>query len=141
MPILKSTPAVAAFAALALAAGTAAADGSLSNNGGKAAQTAALSNDKVIVIDAPDLRRVNKDLTGPRFTSLIGEEIYSNSGKLIGEIEDFVMARGGHMYAVIDTSKGPIQKLLSMGDDEMVILPLRELRRAVKPGAESAANK
>ncbi len=139
MSVPKLNAALAFVATLALTAGTAAADGSLSGSRAKADQTAALSNDKVIVIDAPDLRRVRKDLTGPRFTTLIGEEIYSNSGKLIGEIEDFVMARGGQMYAVIDTAKGPIQKLLSMGDDEMVILPLRELRRAVKPGANSAA--
>ena len=139
MPVLKSTTAAFLFAAMAFTPIAASADGSGSGTNAPAQETAALKNDKVIIIDAPDLRRVRKDLTGPRFTSLIGEEIYSNSGKLVGEIEDFVMTRGGQMYAVVDTSKGPIQKLLNMGDEEMVILPLRELRRAAKPTAKPAA--
>jgi sporulation protein YlmC with PRC-barrel domain len=136
MSVLRSSTAAFLFAAMAFAPIAANAAGNGSGPAAPAAQTAAVKNDKVIIIDAPDLRRVRKDLTGPRFTSLIGEEIYSNSGKLVGEIEDFVMTRGGQMYAVVDTSKGPIQKLLNMGNEEMVILPLRELRRAVKPAAK-----
>lgn len=89
-----------------------------------------------IIIDAPDLRKVGKQDAGPRFTTLIGQEIYSNSGKKIGKIEDFVMANRGEIYAVIDTSDGPIGKLTKMGDSEMLILPLRELRKAALPGSK-----
>lgn len=94
-------------------------------------------DDRVLVIDAPDLRKVDKELAGPRFTTLIGQEIYSNSGKKIGDIEDFVMTNRGEIYAVIDTSNGPIEKLVKMGDSEMLILPLRELRKAAPPAAKS----
>jgi sporulation protein YlmC with PRC-barrel domain len=93
--------------------------------------------DRVFIIDAPDLRKVGKDLAGPRFKTLIGQEVYSNSGKKIGKIEDFVMADRGEMYAVIDTSDGPIEKLVKMGDSEMLILPLRELRKAALPASKS----
>lgn len=136
MPGLKTSTAVAFAAALMVGPLSASAEGPTVRTDSQTQQVAAAEDGKVIVIDAPDLRRVRSDLLGPRFTSLIGEEIYSNSGKKIGEIEDFVMARGGNMYAVIDTSKGPIQSLFNMGDDEMVILPLREVRRAVKPTAK-----
>ncbi|MDX1593376.1 MAG: PRC-barrel domain-containing protein [Gammaproteobacteria bacterium] len=88
---------------------------------------------KVIVVDAPDLFKVPESVTGPRFSTLLGETVYSNKGKRIGEIEDFVLAKGGEMYAVIDTSKDPIADLLDLADDEIVIVPLRELRRSMMP--------
>lgn len=92
-------------------------------------KTGTSTSDKVLVVDAPDLRRTRTSVTGPRFTQLVGEEVYSNSGKRIGEIEDFVMSRG-EVYAVVDTSDGPLEELVNLGDQEMVLLSARELRRA-----------
>lgn len=92
-----------------------------------------------IIIDAPDVRKIPENVIGPRFSSLLGESVYSNTGKEIGEIEDFVMARGGEMYAVIDTKKGPLAELAEIVDDEeaIVIVSLRELRRTAAPNASS----
>lgn len=105
---------------------------------------AAGQGERVIVVDAPDLFRINKDELGPRFSSLGGREVYSNAGKRIGEIEDFVLTKGGQVYAVIDTSKGPIRDLLKGDDGETVIVPIQELRQGVratviKGGARSSA--
>ncbi|MQA64715.1 MAG: hypothetical protein GEU76_02260 [Alphaproteobacteria bacterium] len=144
MPRLK-TSGVALFGlAIALAPLGLAADemvsgtsGGASNgteSAGQSPSKAKSGKDLVFIIDAPDLRKVGKDLAGPRFTTLIGQEVYSNSGKKIGKIEDFVMASRGEIYAVIDSSDGPIEKLVKMGDGEMLILPLRELRKAALPG-------
>ena len=96
-----------------------------------------------IIIDAPDIRKIPENVIGPRFSTLLGEPVYSNSGKLIGEIEDFVMARGGEMYAVIDTENGPLAELAELVDDEknIVIVSLRELRRSdvrESPSAKSS---
>ena len=148
--MLRFTTSGAALFGLALALapmGLAADEMDSNTSGGRAAtdtgtaegvSTAAESGGKrVFIVDAPDLRKVGKDLAGPRFTTLIGQEIYSNSGKKIGKIEDFVMANRGEIFAVIDARDGPIEKLVKRGDGEMLILPLRELRKAAPPAAES----
>lgn len=95
------------------------------------------TEDRVIVVDAPDLFRVSEETVEPRFTELIGREVYSNAGRRIGEIEDFVMARGGEIYAVVDIAGGPVHDLLTLGEGEVLILPLREIRQAAMPGPES----
>ena len=84
---------------------------------------------QVIVLDAPDLYKIPESAISPRFSTLLGMEVYSNKGKRIGEIEDFVMAKGGKLYAVIDTHKDPIADLLNLNDGELVIAPVRELRK------------
>lgn len=99
---------------------------------GADATTMTKDGEHVLVVDAPDLFKISEKEIGPRFSSLKGKAIYSNAGKEIGEIEDFVMSRDGNVYAVIDTSKGPIKDLLKFNDGEMMILPIRELRRAVR---------
>ena len=95
----------------------------------------AAAAEPVIIIDAPDLRKISDRTIGPRFSSLLGQPVFSNSGKLLGEVEDFVTARGGGMFAVIDTNEGPLGELEDLIDDEIVIVSLRELRRGPAPVA------
>lgn len=131
MPHALTTTAMAVALAVAFSpAAMAAGDSAGKNMSDKNVQSkTGASSDKVLVVDAPDLRRTRADATGPRVTELVGEEIYSNSGKRIGEIEDFVMSRG-EIYAVVDTSDGPLEELVNLGDQEIVVLSARELRRA-----------
>lgn len=117
-----TTTAMCAVIALAMASATPVLAAEEAQNRG--------GSERIIVIDAPDLRKVPEKVIGPRFSTLIGEPIYSNSGKQLGEIEDFVMAKGGAMYAVIDTENGPIEELVEFVDDDIVIVPLGELRRS-----------
>ena len=94
------------------------------------ARAAAAAN-RTVTVDAPDLFRVRESNVEPRFTSLLGVEVYGNRGKRIGEIEDFVLAKDGQIYAIIETAEGPIEELVQIGDDEVVVAPLRELRNTV----------
>lgn len=89
---------------------------------------------QVIVIDATDLFKVSESVSGPRLSSLLDKDVYSNTGKRIGDIEDFVIGKDGMTYAVLDTSDGPVDKLVGLVKDDMVIVPLRELRRESLPG-------
>ena len=90
----------------------------------------AQADTSVVVVDAPDLYRSPAMGNGPRLSELSGQAVYSNSGKKIGEIEDFAIGRGGDVVAVIDTDDGPLDELFDENDDEMLIIPLRELRTA-----------
>ena len=84
----------------------------------------------VVVVDATDLYRSPSTGSGPRLSELSGEAVYSNSGKQIGIIEDFAIGRGGEVVAVIDTDNGPLDELFEDGNEDMLIIPLRELRTA-----------
>lgn len=95
--------------------------------------TGADGDGPVLVVDAPDLFRVSEDIAGPRFSEISGQTVYSNTGRSIGEIEDFVMGRDGRIYAVIDTTDNPIAELVNLADQEMMIVPVQELRRALRP--------
>ena len=83
-----------------------------------------------MTVDRTDLRRVSEGEVAPRFSSLLGQEVYGSKGKRIGEIEDFVIAKGGEVYAVIDRSEGLLADIASIGDDDIVVVKVRELRRA-----------
>lgn len=82
----------------------------------------------VVVVDATDLYRSPGTANGPRLSELSGKPVYGNAGQQIGIIEDFAIARGGEIVAVIDTENGPLDELLEMGDEDMLVVPLRELR-------------
>lgn len=84
----------------------------------------------VVVVDATDLYRSPNTGNGPRLSELSGQTVYSNSGKEIGVIEDFAIGRGGDVVAVIDTENGPLDELFEDGNEEILIIPLRELRTA-----------
>lgn len=100
-----------------------------------APQPSQAAEDKpVMVIDAPDLYRHSGPTNGPRFSELAGQPVYSNTGAEIGVIEDFILVGRGEVAAVIDTDDGPLEDLLQLEDDDLVIVPLRQLRRA-SPGA------
>lgn len=90
----------------------------------------AQADTSVVVVDATDLYRSPSTGNGPRLSELSGEAVYSNSGKQIGIIEDFAIGRGGEVVAVIDTDNGPLDELFEDGNEDMLIIPLRELRTA-----------
>jgi len=81
-----------------------------------------------IVIDAPDVQRLAGQYHGASLSELIGTDVYSNSGKRIGEVEDFRIARGGYVYAVIDIQQGPLDGIIELADDDLVVVPLEQLR-------------
>lgn len=82
-----------------------------------------------IVVDQPDVQKLKVVDAGVQFSELLGAEVRGNAGKRIGEIEDFVIARGAYLYAVIDTSDGPLEELIDLGNDETVVIPWDQLRR------------
>ncbi|WPZ35344.1 PRC-barrel domain-containing protein [Thalassobaculum sp. OXR-137] len=84
----------------------------------------------VVVVDATDLYRSPGKGNGPRLSELSGQAVYSNSGKQLGVIEDFAIGRGGEVVAVIDTDNGPLDELFETGSEDILIIPLRELRTA-----------
>ena len=88
----------------------------------------AFAAEPIVVVDRPDVQKLRMIDEGFRTSDLHGVEVQGNAGKRIGEIEDFVLARGGYLYAVIDTADGPIEELTSLGDDETIVVPWDQLR-------------
>lgn len=86
------------------------------------------ADDMVVVVDATDLYRNSGPTNGPRLSELSGAPVYGNGGQQIGVIEDFAVARGGEIVAVIDADNGPLDDLLMIADEETLVVPLRELR-------------
>jgi ribosomal 30S subunit maturation factor RimM len=66
---------------------------------GLAAQSA--NAQPVVVIDAPDVQKLRSVDESFLTSDIVGMEVYATSGRHIGEVEDFVVARGGFLYAVI----------------------------------------
>ena len=94
---------------------------------------ASAAAEEAIVVDAAGVQKLGKARHGPRITELIGSEVYSNGWERIGEIEDFVIARGGHFYAVIDVADGPLEDAVDVTDDETLVVPWDQLRVASRP--------
>ncbi len=89
--------------------------------------------ERVIIIDAPDVRQLRVDTPGRMLSEMIGTDVYGNGGKRIGEVEDFILARGGYLYAVIDVRDGPLDGILELGDGDLVVVPWDELRLSSVP--------
>lgn len=90
---------------------------------------AAIAAEQVLVIDAPDVRKLNTAADGGfRTSDVIGMDVYSNAGKRIGEVEDFVMSGSGSLYAVVDVEDGAIAQYVDLGDGDEVVVPWRQLR-------------
>lgn len=87
-----------------------------------------MADDRVVVLDRSDVQKLRVIDEGFRTAELIGTEVQGNAGGTIGEIEDFVVARGGYLYAVIDTNDGLLEELTSLGDDETIVVPWNQLR-------------
>ncbi len=88
----------------------------------------AMADDRVVVLDRSDVQKLRVIDEGFRTAELIGTEVQGNAGGTIGEIENFVVARGGYLYAVIDTNDGLLEELTSLGDDETIVVPWDQLR-------------
>ncbi|MEQ8234570.1 MAG: PRC-barrel domain-containing protein [Gammaproteobacteria bacterium] len=86
------------------------------------------ADDAVIVLDRADVQKLRSVDEGFRASELVGTDVHGSAGGYIGEVEDFVVARGGYLYAVIDTTQGPLEELASLGDDETIVVPWNELR-------------
>lgn len=85
--------------------------------------------ERVIVVDAPDVQKLDSDsVPGFRTSEVIGTDVYSNSGKRIGEVEDFVMSGGGYLYAIVDIQDGVLDGALDLIDGEVVVIPWSQLR-------------
>ena len=85
--------------------------------------------ERVIVIDAPDVQKLNPgNVPGFRTSEVIGTDVYSNAGKRIGEVEDFVMSGNGYFYAVVDIQQGDVEQYIDVTDDELVVIPWNQLR-------------
>ena len=91
-------------------------------------QAQAGETETVIMVDAPDIQKIARDKEGFRTSDVIGMEVYSNKGTRIGKVEDFVLDRTGHFYAVIDIHEGPLDGLLELGKDDTVVVPWDQLR-------------
>lgn len=91
-------------------------------------QAQAAETETVIMIDAPDIHRIARDMEGFRTSDVVGMKVFSNKGERIGEVEDFVLDRTGHLYAVIDVKDGPLFGLLDIGKDDTVVVPWDQLR-------------
>lgn len=85
--------------------------------------------ERVIVIDAPDVQKLSSaSVPGFRTSEVIGADVYSNAGKRVGEIEDFIMSSGGYFYAVVDIEDGEFEQYVDLADDDLVVIPWDQLR-------------
>jgi ribosomal 30S subunit maturation factor RimM len=90
---------------------------------------AAIAAERVLVVDAPDVRKLNAASDGGfRTNDVIGMDVYSNNGKRIGEVQDFLMSGAGNLYAVVDIQDGAIERYVELSDDDEVVIPWRQLR-------------
>lgn len=89
----------------------------------------------VVVIDRPDLQMLDAEKEGSRLSDLMRAEVYSNNWTRIGEIEDFVFAKGGYLYAVVDTTSGPLEEVIEWPEDGdgRAVIPWNQVRTAPKP--------
>lgn len=95
----------------------------------------AIADEQVIIIDAPDVQKLDTTAGGGfRTSDVIGTEVYSNGGKRIGEVEDFAFSNG-YLYAVVDVEDGPIEPYLDLNDGDMVVIPWNQLRVASRPAS------
>jgi hypothetical protein len=85
------------------------------------------ADDRVSVLDRGDLPRLGSLDEGFRTNELLGTDVHGNAGGSIREVENFVVACGGYLYAVIDTADGPLEELVTLGTDETVVVPWNEL--------------
>lgn len=86
--------------------------------------------EKAIIVDAPDVQKFNTtEVPGFRTSEVVGQDVYSNAGKRIGEIEDFMMSRSGYFYAVVDIEEGPLEPYVDLTEDDVVVIPWDQLRR------------
>jgi sporulation protein YlmC with PRC-barrel domain len=92
-----------------------------------ALQPGTAAAEEVIVIDAPDVQKLDGAVGGLRTSDVIGTDVYSNNGERIGEVEDFLLSNG-HFYAVVDIQDSPIERYVELGDDDMVVIPWDQLR-------------
>lgn len=93
-----------------------------------AAQAAGM--EKAIIVDAPDVQKFNTtEVPGFRTSDVVGQDVYSNAGKRIGEVEDFMMSSSGYFYAVVDIEEGPLEPYLDVTEDDVVVIPWDQLRR------------
>lgn len=86
--------------------------------------------DDAIVVDAPDVKKMKTDVQHFNVKEVIGQSIYTNAGRKIGEVEDFVVADGGYLYAVVEVEEDANETLLPLSDGERVVVPWDQLRRA-----------
>ena len=95
---------------------------------GLAGETSA--QDRVVVIDQPDLRILGWQDQRTRLQSLIGTDVYSNKGARIGEIEDFVLARGGFLFALVDYADGEFTDVIELRGEDAgdAVIPWNEIR-------------
>lgn len=87
-----------------------------------------IDRDRAFVVDAPDLRALRRDEIGVPLSAAIGRGVFGNGGAPLGTVADFFVAPGGEIYAVLDTAPGAVSDALGLVDDEVVIVPVRELR-------------
>lgn len=97
-----------------------------------AVPASAAADEQVIVVDAPDVQKLDTTVGGFRTSDVIGTEVYSNRWKLIGEVEDFTYSHG-KLYALIDIDDGAIEQYVELTDDEVVVIPVEQLRVAARP--------
>lgn len=97
-----------------------------------AVRAAAIEREKVIVVDAPDIQKLDKAAGGFLTSEVIGTDVYSNVGKRIGEVEDFAFS-GSHLYAVVDIQDSPLERYVDLTDDDMVVIPWNQLRVMDRP--------
>lgn len=87
------------------------------------------NGEEIIVVDAPDVQKVDPTrVPGFRTSEVIGMEVYSNAGKHIGEVDDFLMSGNGYFYAVVDTEEGEIIDAIDITDGDVVVIPWNQLR-------------
>ena len=96
-------------------------------------QAQAAETETVVMVDAPDVQKITKSDVGFRTSDVIGMDVYSNSGKKLGEIDDFMLDRTGHLYAVVDVHNGPLDGLIDLNGDDNIVVPWDQLRVSSVP--------
>lgn len=91
-----------------------------------------IANEQVVIVDAPDVQKLAPAVGGARLSAVIGTDVYSNSGKRIGEIEDFTVSNG-HLYAVIDIQESGFEEYVDLSENDVVVVPWDELRVMDRP--------
>lgn len=85
--------------------------------------------EEVIIIDAPDVKRLRNVDEGFRTSEVTGMTVIGNAGREIGEIDDFVIARGGYLYAIVALEQGMLEAIRDLGADEHIVVPWNQLRK------------
>lgn len=87
------------------------------------------STDRAIVVDAPDIQKLQLGSDPTFMSDVVGLDVYGNGGAKIGTVKDFVVADGS-LFAVLDTSNGPLDGTIDQSAEEEIVVPWNELRRA-----------